>query len=101
MKDRIMLGVAYVLLVAVVAFGAWWLEGQAAEAKKQRCEVANLEFGLAVLGVLSLPQEERDLQGEALDALLENAAEVTADICEGTGIVPSSLTPGEETPVNP
>ena len=47
--DRVALWAAYIILVGVVAFGAWWLQDAAQEAQKQRCEVANFEFGLAVL----------------------------------------------------
>ena len=90
---------AYAILIGVFAFGAYWVQDTFAQAQRDRCEVANLEFGLAVLEVLSLPQEERDFQGEALDVLLEDAAAVTVDICEGTGIEPSSITQGEDTSV--
>lgn len=96
MKDRVMLAVAYVLLVAVVVFGAWWLQAEAEKAQRARCEVANLEFGLATLTVAGLSQEQIDVQDGAVLDILEKAAEATVDICEGTGIEPSSITPGEE-----
>ena len=95
-SDRWLILTAYLLLVGIVAFGAWWLQDEAERAQRQRCEVANLEFGLLAVELLALPQEERDFQGEALEKLMSDAADITVEICEGTGVDPSSTTPGED-----
>ena len=88
---------AYGLLVAVVAFTAWFINDEFNRAQEARCEVANLEFGLAALTVTGMDQQNIDEQGEAIPLLLERAAGATQDICEGTGIEPSTITPGEDT----
>ena len=92
-SDRWLILTAYLLLVGIVAFGAWWLQDEAERAQRQRCEVANLEFGLLAVELLALPQEKRS---EALEKLMSDAADITVEICKGTGVDPSSNTPGEE-----
>ena len=96
-SDRWLILTAYLLLVGVVAFGAWWLQKTEAEARKQRCEVANLDVSLALISTLSIPEENLDLfDPELIPMFYENASKAAADICEGTGIEPSAITPGEE-----
>ena len=95
-SDRWLILTAYLLLVGIVAFGAWWLQDEAERAQRQRCEVANLEFGLLAVELFALPQEVRDSQGPALEKLMSDAADVTVEICEGTGVDPSSNPPGED-----
>ena len=48
--------------------------------------------------MLDLPEEVRNgPQGEAILDVLEKGATATQDICAGTGIEPSTITPGEDT----
>jgi hypothetical protein len=91
--DRITIWLAYALLVGIVAFGSLWLQNAAEEAERQRCEVANIEVGLLLVEI-SRSEEAID---EATEALLTDAIGVTAEICEGTGVDPVTVSDGEDT----
>jgi hypothetical protein len=90
--DRWLILASYVLLVGVVAFGAWWLQDEAERAQRQRCEVANLEVGLLLVEIT----RSEEAVDEATEALLTRAVEVTEEICEGTGVDPATVTDGED-----
>lgn len=73
MRDRIALWASYVILVGVVAFGAFWINREFDQAQEERCTVAWLqaENSLGVLGatLILVPDENIPKQQSARDAL--------------------------------
>jgi hypothetical protein len=64
----ILLGLSYVLLVLVIAFGAFWIEDQFDHAQDQRCDQLAIQIRLAGLQVVILresnPPPPPDVQAD-------------------------------------
>ena len=48
-SDRVLILTAYILLVGIVAFGAWWVESRFEQAREERCQTMILEYQVAQL----------------------------------------------------
>jgi type II secretory pathway component PulM len=64
----ILLGLSYVLLVLVIAFGAFWIQDQFEHAQDQRCDLLAIQIKLAQLEVVILhasdPPPPPDVQAD-------------------------------------
>lgn len=79
--DRVFLLAAYVILVAVVAFEAWWINQEFDDARAERCALALLEVEVTRLHLTAESIDVVPDRQAALD-LLEELAGLIEDECD-------------------
>jgi hypothetical protein len=80
--DRLFLGVAYLLLVCIVAGMGWWIGHEFDNAQEERCSLARAEMILAATQALALERETpTDYQDDVANAIIRAADEIQG-VCD-------------------